>query len=1163
MHKLFLGLYEVIQRNKRWSALAALVYLLVMVFSLTRIQFDEDITRLIPKSDKGEETSKILESLQFTDKITVIFSQSNDKEAAVDFFIAGLDSLSSHIKAVQGKFSEADFEDTYDQVQNQLPFYLDQADYRIIENRIQADSIKKTVEENFLALTSPASFVPPRVFMSDPFGMTFLALEKWRRLAVGAEFTLRDGYLSTASGSHFFLFLDPVYAGSETKQNQQLADALYALQQRTESQFRVQINLHGAALIAVANAQQIKRDILTTVALSFSALMLILVLYYRKVYIPLLLFLPTAFGVLLAVFVLFWVKETISAISLSIGAILLGVTVDYALHILTHYKANSSIEALYRDITRPLLMSASTTAVAFLCLLFVHSEALKDLGIFAAVAVMASAVFSLVLIPQFYTPGKKIDSSLLDRLAQFPFEKSKPLLALCLGLLVLSIFTFPKVGFNEDIAQLNYVPEEIKETEKILDSTSNLTAKTLYLVSYSPDKDSSINLANNLANYLNTLPLLSYTSPTSVLLTQAKQEEKRADWERFWTKAKIHTVSGTLQKEAAAHGLQPQAYAEFYALLQKKFRDEGSADALLQSQNTWGEKDGWYYLTTTVKVKDTERDAVVGALESQKGLLIIDRQALNQTYLGHLKSDFNRLINYSFFAVLLILWVFFKRIELVLVAAIPIGLTAFVTGGLMGAFGLELNIFSSIVCTLIFGHGVDFSIFMTAALQKEYTYGKPVLPQYRISVILAVLTTVLAIGALIFAEHPALRSISAVSLVGVTTAVLITFVFYPLIFALFITARPKKGIAPFRLLNLLSSAVSFSYFGLGSLVLSFFSVLYSRITKKDKPLRQLISGFMASVLKTNLVLKTTRIIGQENIQKQSIWIANHSSFLDILSLGGLNSKTIFLVSDWVYNSPVFGKAVQNLGFYPVSEGLEQGLEKIKAKAEEGFSILVFPEGTRSRDNVIKRFHKGAFYLSEYLNLPLQPVIIHGAAEALPKGDFLIRRYAITLKFLAPIAPNAYPGDLRERTRGIAHFFRSEYRKLRTELEGETYFYERIYENFVYKEADIVHAAMANLRKIGAKVQALNLDDNAKILHISSQYGEIDLLLHFLASQRKLDSYILDPEKRAVAEHLYLETNIRYLPSLPDSSAYDVVLITGGAAVEEEYRQSFPLVYEIL
>lgn len=92
--------------------------------------------------------------------------------------------------------------------------------------------------------------------------------------------------------------------------------------------------------------------------------------------------------------------------------------------------------------------------------------------------------------------------------------------------------------------------------------------------------------------------------------------------------------------------------------------------------------------------------------------------------------------------------------------------------GLLWLFGLELNIFSTVVCTLIVGVGDDFSIFLTQAMQKEHTTGKNQLPTYRTSIMLAVFTTILSIGSLIFAKHPALHSLALVALIGMLYAML-------------------------------------------------------------------------------------------------------------------------------------------------------------------------------------------------------------------------------------------------------------------------------------------------------------------------------------------------------------------------------------------------------
>jgi predicted RND superfamily exporter protein len=83
------------------------------------------------------------------------------------------------------------------------------------------------------------------------------------------------------------------------------------------------------------------------------------------------LFSSNGFLCLLALLILYFIKDKISAISLSVGAILIGITIDYALHILTHYKHNNNIEELYKEITQPIILSSATTAVSF-CVWFLY-----------------------------------------------------------------------------------------------------------------------------------------------------------------------------------------------------------------------------------------------------------------------------------------------------------------------------------------------------------------------------------------------------------------------------------------------------------------------------------------------------------------------------------------------------------------------------------------------------------------------------------------------------------------------------------------------------------------------------------------------------------------------------------------------------------------------
>ena len=1190
MHHYFYAIHLFVNRRKALSVVLAILMLLAFGFFASQLKFEEDITKLIPTNDKSDVTAKVLKQLNFADKITVIFkldkngNEDDLKEMATAFSDSVSKSCKPYITGIQGKIDEGNIQETIDFVYHNLPLFLEDKDYAAIQNKLQKDSIAATVQGNYKSIISPSGFITKDFILQDPLGISFIALKKLQQLNIGDDFTLSNGFVMTKDKKKLLLFITSDISSSETEKNTIFVERLKSIQEHLNQKFKnkTSISYFGSALIAVANASQIKSDIILTTTIAMITLMLILILFYRKILIPLIIFLPTIFGAFFAVAFLYFVKEQISAISLGIGSILLGITIDYAIHILTHHKHNSDIKTLYKDITMPVIMSSSTTAVAFLCLLFVKSDALNDLGIFAAVIVMATGIFSLLIVPHLYKPKEdnfEHKKNAIDKLAHFSFHNNKLLIGFCVIITIVCCFTYNNVGFNNDLSQLNFVPKEIKAAEKDLEESTSLTSKTIYVASYGKSMEEVLQHNSKLFTDLTTAKqankILNFSSVGGIMLSQEAQKEKINKWNSFWDTHKKQLLQSELISEGSKLGFKPTTYSAFFDHLNSTFKPVSANDYLriqaLQLKEFVTEKNGFFTISTLVKVTPEQRDAFVKSASAKDNLIAIDRQQMNETFFSTLKTDFNSLVNYSFIAVILILFFFFRRVELVIVSCIPIALTGIVTAGIMGIFGIQMNIFSMIVCTLIFGHGVDFSIFMTSALQKEYTSGKNEIAIYRTSIILAVITTILGIGAMIFASHPALRSISSVSLIGVFAALIITFIFYPILFKIFISNRSKKGNPPFVLRTFIHGVISFTYYGLGGILMSLFCITIMPILPinektKMRRFRYFISKFMKSVLYSNPFIHK-KVINKynETFEKPAIIIANHSSFIDILAMGMLSPKIIFLVSDWVYNSPIFGGTVRKAGFYPVSEGIEGGVEHLRQKVKEGYSLMIFPEGTRSESNQIKRFHKGAFYLAEEFNLDIVPVVIHGASEAIPKGDFVIHHSYLTLSILERIAPDnlSFGKNYAERTKQMSAFFKEEYRKIRQELEGPDYFKKMVLHSYDYKENEITDSVKKDLKNNLETYYHLNhqLSAKAKILHLANDYGQLDVLLTLQEPQRKVTSYNFDEEKLAVSKTNYIvrKRKISYLdqPEPAFENQYDAVLIS-----DENYKDQLQKIISV-
>ena len=265
----------------------------------------------------------------------------------------------------------------------------------------------------------------------------------------------------------------------------------------------------------------------------------------------------------------------------------------------------------------------------------------------------------------------------------------------------------------------------------------------------------------------------------------------------------------------------------------------------------------------------------------------------------------------------------------------------------------------------------------------------------------------------------------------------------------------------------------------------------------------------------------------EDFSTPSVMIANHQSFLDILVMTMLHPKVILLTNNWVWNSPIFGKLVRLAGYYPVAEGVENSIEYLESKVKQGFSIAVFPEGTRSPDEEVKRFHKGAFYIAEKLNLDILPIVIHGTGYTMSKSDFLLKDGYVTIKYLPRVAAkDLYFGvDYSEKAKFLGKYFRQQYQLLKAECEQPRFFKELLIYNYIYKGPVLEWYLRVKIRlENNYKLFHDLLPKKGKILDIGCGYGFMSYMLKFAAEERELTGYDYDEEKIDLANHCFSRNN---------------------------------------
>ncbi len=157
-----------------------------------------------------------------------------------------------------------------------------------------------------------------------------------------------------------------------------------------------------------------------------------------------------------------------------------------------------------------------------------------------------------------------------------------------------------------------------------------------------------------------------------------------------------------------------------------------------------------------------------------------------------------------------------------------------------------------------------------------------------------------------------------------------------------------------------------------------------------------------------------RVEEEENLpQGPAIYMPNHVSHFDVLAiLGYLNVQFRWTVKKELFRIPLFGLAMKRAGYIRIDRSdhqkAVQSMEEAAEKIKSGSSIVIFPEGTRSRDgNLQYPFKKGGFHLALKSGVPVVPVAVLGSRVVLPRHSKKVTPGTITMRIGKPIDPQGH------------------------------------------------------------------------------------------------------------------------------------------------------------
>ena len=827
MTKLFISIYKYLHKHQ-WLMWTSMVLLFCITgFFASRIHLEEDLNKLMPSSKNPDGSTKLaFADLRIKDKTFLLFEYKPQKgkttvseetteklsgvcDEFVDSLLARDNANDSTLRVIGDVFYTLPDDllpEAIGFMQENLPAFIDTAAYAGFDTLFTVEHAKRQMAQNAEDLQSEFGELFPELIQSDPIGMRNVLKDQLAPLLgqSGGNYKTIDGHFFVSDSTVCVAFISPQFSATNTGQGSKLFEDLNQLIEKFAAAHPdVKISYHGTPASGYYNSSTIKNDLTTTIAGSLIVVLLVLLLCMRNWNTIPLLILPIAFGTLTGLALMYFIKGQFSLLALGIGAVVLGVAMSYVLHIMTHYKYVNDPEQVLRDETKPVLLGCLTTIGSFMGLIFIKTDLLQDFGLFAAFAIVGTTVFSLIYLPHLLPLEKnKVNKqafALIDKFNGYPFERKKALLW-TIGIITaisISAYIVKGTNFDADMGNLGYLADNTEYSEQLLRNKTYTDDKTKYFAAQGKTMEEALTNFSLLAEKLDSMQkigLVKDFTRTNAIFVPLSEQQKRIDaWHAYWNEERLGKVRSLINATAPQAGLTANGFEPFFELATAEYTPtplyqagiipQGYLSTLME-QTAAGE----YLCFTSVRCandsvrgKDSDYNRICDAIATQPNMLVLDTYYYTTDGLNDLNNDFNILqwVSMAFVFVVLLLSFHFN-IKHTLLGFAPILLSWLIVLGAMAIFNIRFNLINIIISTFIFGIGVDYSIFIMSGLINEKD--KSLLLSHKTAIFFSAFILIVTVASMLVSKPPAIKSVGFATLVGMVSAVVLSYVVQPAVY---------------------------------------------------------------------------------------------------------------------------------------------------------------------------------------------------------------------------------------------------------------------------------------------------------------------------------------------------------------------------------------------
>lgn len=1100
MVEFFLHVFDFLKKRRGLCLTMAAVLTAILIAMVSSLKYNENIYDFLPLSGNEQRAITVYQDVTGGQRIYAMFKAKEESGEQSDKQEEAVDTFAAKIMGSQGKkhVSEITTQVDFDKIANitsflyqNVPFMLSDSDYVRMENMLATpDFADSQLAADVQMMMMPATgFFTPSI-SNDPLGLFSTLTDRLQARQTAMPFEMDNGYIFTPGKKYAIAMLTSPYGSMESSNNNLLVNYVDSIAKQTmQTVSGVDVSITGSPVIAVGNAGQIKKDSWLAISIAVTLIMLLLVFSFRRKRSLLLIVASIGFGWLFAMGFISVMRSDVSLIVLGIGSIIIGIAVNYPLHFIAHTDYGGTTREVLKEMVAPLLIGNITTVGAFASLMPLDAPALRDLGFFAAFMLVGTILFVLVFLPHLVKEKANAGKQRLsfDRISSISPDRHRWLLWVILVLTLIFGYFSLGTSFDTNMHNINYMTDEQEKVLSDLQTLAGISDSTnVYVVTEGKTWDEALRKREHLGQMIDSLhrggAIASYTDATSFVCSAEEQARRIRKWDEFWDRHRDEVVA-MLEKTAPKYGFSNDAFSDFLEIINKKYSPQPfeyfePVNSVLLS-NSFSTSTGCCSVVDVVHAGNTSVKDLENTLNKGIGSrgYAFDFAGMNSSIAESLSGDFNYIGFACGFIVFLFLWLSFGRLELSLLAFLPMAMGWLWILGIMFLFGMKFNIVNVILATFIFGQGDDYTIFITDGLISEYAYRKKLLTSFKSSIIISALIMFIGIGSLIVAKHPALHSLAEVTIVGMFTVVLMAWVVPPLIFGWLVKTGNRIRRTPITIEQLVRTG-------------------YCRVVWAVEVFIGCIIGWMIRLLPVDKDGKTAwfhRVISRtarmnvnhiwgvkhhvkndshEDFSRGSIVICNRHSRLDALYLLALNEKVMI-------NEKDVAKAVK-----------------------DGYSVVVAPE------DVVN--------LARQLDADILPLYIHGTEHVMPEGSGLMAKGQVDVEIGQRI-----PAKELQNSGFNADSYEQHFSEMKQSIENTHYFHHYVIYKYIYKGIGLEKETRRLLKRYDDFSQWIDDykqtgDSSGTVNIVNAGHGQFSLLFALVHPDIQVNSFADDEDDVALA-----------------------------------------------